>query len=132
MRQRIFQRAIERQHLAGDLLAPRPFVIAIGDSEIALQQIDHRQIRRRFAMRKRKRLEHQAFALPAHLEFVKQARLADPRLGHRRYDLPAAPARQLERLVQLLQLCATPTNFDNPREADICSRVRSGPIPITS
>ena len=106
MRQRIFERAVERQHLAGDLFAPRALVVTVGDTKISFEQVDHRQIRRRLAVRERKRLEHQAFALPAHLEFVEQARLADSRLGHGGDDLPAAAARLIERLVELLELGA--------------------------
>ena len=114
MRQRILQRAVQCQHLAGDLLAPRALVVAIRDSEIGLEQIDHRQVRRRFAVREGKRLEHQALALPAHLEFVKQARLADSCLGHRRNDLPMPAARLLERLVELLELRTTAHELRQP------------------
>ena len=44
--------------------------------------------------------------------------------------MPAA--RQLERLVELLQLRSDAHEFRQTRDADICSRVLSGPIPITS
>ena len=40
--QRIFERALQRQHSAGDLFAPRALVIVRFDLEITMQQIDDR------------------------------------------------------------------------------------------
>ena len=98
VRQRVFQRAVENRDSSGDLLATGARVVLRQDLEVDVQEIDHRQVGRRLAMRHRQRLQHHPAALIADLEFVIKARLAHPRFGHRGYDL--APSR-------LRQFCGT-------------------------
>ena len=46
-RQEWLEAAVERQELAGDLLVDRPLVVAIGDAEIPLEEVDDGQVARR-------------------------------------------------------------------------------------
>src|SRR5207247_2713482 len=71
--QRVLQAAIQRQHLARDLLAPPPVIILGGELEVVVEQFDQWEIRVRLAVRNGKSLQHQALALAAQLEFVAQA-----------------------------------------------------------
>ena len=49
-RQTAFLRAVQRQELPRQLLAHRARAVAVFDGEVALEEIDHRQIRRRLAV----------------------------------------------------------------------------------
>jgi hypothetical protein len=51
VRQGIFEAAIERDHAACNLFTPLAAVVAGVDTEVAVQEIDHRKIRARFAVR---------------------------------------------------------------------------------
>ncbi len=87
--QRVFQTSIEREHASGYLLAALAFIVLGRNVEVVAQQIDHRQIGGRLAVRNRKRLQHHPARLRGRLELEEQPRLADSRLGHRGDDLPA-------------------------------------------
>ena len=56
-RQRVAQRLVQREQLAGDLLAYDARLVALLDLEIHPQQVDHGQIRRRLAVGDGRRLE---------------------------------------------------------------------------
>ncbi len=90
VRESVLQRAVEREYPPGYFLASRALVILGSDLEIAPQQIDHRQKCGRLAVRDRECLQHHPARLRNRFELEEQARLADPRLGHRRDNLPAS------------------------------------------
>ena len=72
-------------------------VVVACDLEIAVQQIDHRQVRRRLAVRDREGLQHHPAGLRRRLELEEQPRLADarPRPSPRRSARARlAPARR--------------------------------------
>jgi hypothetical protein len=76
----------------------------IFDPEVALEQVDQRQVRRRLAVGDREGLEHPASSLERGLELVDQPRLAHARLAHDADDLPAARPGRLPGPAQLLHL----------------------------
>ena len=61
--QGVFQTAVEHQHFAGDLLPSLAFVILGLNLKVALEQFNHRQIRRGFAVRDRVGFQHQTATL---------------------------------------------------------------------
>ena len=71
--QDVFQAAVQFQHFADGFLSPRPLFILWLNLQVALEQFDHRQIRRRFAMRDGKGFEHEAPTLRGESEFIEQA-----------------------------------------------------------
>ena len=78
-RQRRLERAVEREQLARHLLADLAEVVAVLDLEVALEQVDHRQVARRLAVRDRGALEHQPALQAVRVgELVDEARLAHP------------------------------------------------------
>jgi hypothetical protein len=104
VRQRILQRPIEDGDLARNFLPPRAFVILGCDLEIALEQINDRQVSRCLPVRDRVGLQHQASALRDRLEFEQQPRLAHPWLPHRGYKLPVARLGSLGCVLEGLHL----------------------------
>jgi hypothetical protein len=66
--QRVFQTSVESNDSSGDFLAAGALVILAGNPEVVAQQIDHRQIGRRLAMRDRERLQHHPSGLVLGLE----------------------------------------------------------------
>ena len=58
-RQRRLQRAVEGEQLARHLLADLAQVVPVLDLEVALEEVDDRQVARRLAVRNRRRLEDQ-------------------------------------------------------------------------
>jgi hypothetical protein len=73
VRQRVFQTSIENRDLTRDLLATLAFVVSSGNVEVVAQQIDHRQIGARLAVRDRDRLQRHPARLGSRLELIKQA-----------------------------------------------------------
>src|SRR5262245_14962595 len=69
----VFQVAVEAQDSANHALASHPFVIRRLNLEVALQQLDQRQIGRGFAVRNGIGFQHQAHTAGEELEFVEQA-----------------------------------------------------------
>ena len=90
---RVLQRSIEREHAPGYFLSPRPLVIVGRDLEIAPQQIDQGQEWGSLAVRDRERFQHHPARLRDRFELEQQTRLTDPRLRHRRDDLPVTGFR---------------------------------------
>ena len=103
------------EHLAGDLLAPRALVVLGRDLEIAVQQIDHRQIGRRLAVRDRERFQHHPARLRRRLELEEQPRLADarpPPSPRRSARARLAPARRA--CLHRLHLALAPDELRQP------------------
>src|SRR6266852_4164885 len=110
----IFQGAIQLQQLSKDLLSAAPTVIFGAYLEIAMQQIDYRQIGTRFSVRDRKGLEHHPARLRDGLELEQQARFADPGLRHRRHDLSVPSFGVLRRMLHRLHLALPPDELGQP------------------
>ena len=92
-RQRVAQRLVQREQLAGDLLANDARLVALLDLEIHPQQVDHRQVRRRLAVGDGRRLEDQpAVGEVRAAELPVQPRLADAGLADHGDELPGASA----------------------------------------
>ena len=114
-RQCVLQYAIEREDLAGYLFAALTRVILGLDLEVVVEQFDHRQIGRRLAVRDGECFQHQASALRSRLEFMKQPRLAEPRLADRGDDLPAPLLDQLQRAAHRVHLAPAPDELRRAR-----------------
>src|SRR5208282_895986 len=104
VRHRLLEGAVESEHSAGDFFTLRTFVVLIVDAEIALQQLDDRQIGGGASVRDGKGLHHESIVLRHRLEFVKEARFANARFGHDRNDLAMAIARKCKGTLELFQL----------------------------
>ena len=102
------QGAIEREELAGDLLADFPVAVAVTDAEVGLEQPDHREVGGRLAVGHGAALEHDPALGPLRVgELPEQARLAHSRLPDQRHELAPPLAGQLEGLGELLDLGVT-------------------------
>ena len=114
VRQWCLRAPIEREYASGDLLAPRSFIVLVRNPEIIAQQIDHRQISRRLAVRDRERLQHHPSRLRSRLELEEQPRLADARLSHRGRDLPVSRPGLLGGVLERLHLALAPDELGQP------------------
>src|SRR6185295_1723164 len=87
------------------LVANLPRVVAVLDVEIGLEQVDHRQIRRRLAVRDRAALPDEPATIAMRLhDLPNQSGLADARLPNDRHDLAVAGGGSGQRLADLRQL----------------------------
>ena len=103
--QRGLQRAVQRQELAGHLLAHLAAVVTGLDGEVAAQELDDGKVRRGLPVRHRGGLEHQPPLTPMRVgELPHQPRLADSWLAYDRDELAVALARSPQRLPQQLDL----------------------------
>ena len=101
----LLQGGVERQHLPRHSGPDGAGVVAVLHLDIALQQVEHREVRRGFAVGHRGALEHQPALGAVRVDhFVHQARLAHAGLAEERHHLPVPGARPLQRLVQRRQL----------------------------
>src|SRR5262249_21383411 len=89
-------------------LAARAVVILIGDSEIALQQIENGKVRSCLSMRDREGLEDQPSVLRGLFELIEQPRLSDPGLRNRSDDLTVARARTSRHASQMFHFNVSP------------------------
>ena len=104
-RQRRLQRVVEGEQLARHLLADLAQVVPVLDLEVALEEVDHRQVARRLAVRDRGALEDQPALQAMRVgELVDEARLAHPRLADDRRHLTVTVAGELLGAAELLQL----------------------------
>ena len=108
-RQTAFQRAVQRQELPRQLLAHRARAVAVLDGEVALEEIDHRQVRRRLAVRDRAGLEDEP-AVDAVRVGDSQTRrdLPTPGLADDRHHLAPGRRRRGPAPGELLQLALAP------------------------
>jgi hypothetical protein len=103
--QRRLERAVEREQLAGHLLPDLAQVVPVLDLEIALEQVDHRPVARRLAVRHGGALEDQPALQAMRVdELVDEAGLAHARLADHRRHLPMTVAGELLGAAELLQL----------------------------
>ncbi len=104
-RERRGERAIERQDLAGDLLADDPLLVEPVDLAVAAQGVHHRHPGRRLPVGDRPAFQQDRPVHPRPLdELADDARLADAGLAHQRHQAPLACAAPRERLAQPLHL----------------------------
>ena len=97
----LLQGLVQRQHLPGDLGPDGARVVTLLDVGIALEQFDHREIGRGFAIGHRGTLQHQpALGAVGMDELIHQARLPHARLAHQRHDLAMPRPGPLQRLLQ--------------------------------
>ncbi len=122
---RRFERTVQREQLAGDLLADLALVVAVLDLEVGLEQVDDREIRRRLSVRHRAALEHEppARAMRPH-ELEEEPGFPDTGLAHHRGELAAAGAGLLERAVKVLDLGVA---SDEPAERPCRHRLQPPP-----
>jgi len=104
-RQHRLQGTIEGKAFADDLLANLAEVVPVLDLEVALEEVDHRPVARRLAVRDRGALESEP-ALEAMRvdELVEEARLAHASLAHDGRHLPPTLGGELLRATELVQL----------------------------
>ena len=100
--------AVEGEDLGVNLLAHHPRVVARLDVEVSLEQIGDGQVGRALAVGGRAALEEQpAFRAAGMSELPAQARFAHTGLAHHGHHLPVPGLRQVERLLELIQLDVT-------------------------
>ena len=99
------ERLVQREELAGDTLAYLAEIVAVLDLEVALEQVDRRQIAGGLAVGDRGALEDQPSRQAVRLdELVDQPGLADAGLADDRHDLAVPLSTLGVRAAQLLQL----------------------------
>src|SRR5215469_17562006 len=107
VRQRVFERPIEGDNFPIHLFAASAFIVPGRDLEVAVQEIEYRQISTGLAVRDRNRLQYHPAGLRGRLELEVQPRLADAGLRHRRHDLPVSRLRQLGGVLKRIYLALT-------------------------
>src|SRR5262249_39198190 len=105
---------IQGQNLSIDLFAPFAFIVRHRNAEVVAQQIEYRQISRRFAVPDRKSFQRHPARIRRCLELIKQARLANPGLGHDRDDLPVPRLGLLGGIFERLNLALAPNELAQP------------------
>ena len=110
-----FERAVQAQHAAQHLGAHLPVVVPIADLEVALEQVDHRQVAGGLAVGHGGGVQDQPVLHPVGVgELVDQPRLAHAGLADDGDDLPPAGAGLAEDPAQVLDLGVA---ADEAREA---------------
>jgi hypothetical protein len=110
-----FERAVQGQQPPGHLLSDVPIRVAVGDPEIALEQIDDGQVAGGLAVGDGTGLEHEpALDAMGVGELEDQPRLPDAGLPHNGRDLPAALTRLLQCAPELLHLSVPPHEAREP------------------
>src|SRR2546427_6662515 len=103
--------------------APRPIL----DLEVALEEVDHRPVTRRLAVRDRGAFKDEPALQPMRVgELVDEARLAHSRFADERRHLPVTGAGKLLGAAELLQLSVA---ADEARQAAPGGRLQAGPRP---
>jgi hypothetical protein len=91
-----FERPIETQATADHLVPNLPLIVTGLDLEVALEEVDHRQVARRLAVRDRGGFQDEpALQAMGARELVDDARLAHPRLADDRRHLTATVTGEL-------------------------------------
>ena len=99
------ERAVQAQHAPQHLGAHLPVVVPVADLEVALEQVDHRQVAGGLAVGDGRGLQDQPVLDPMRVgELVGEPRLAHPRLAHDGDHLPPAGAGLAEDPAQVLDL----------------------------
>ena len=103
--QRRLEGAVEREELARDLLPDGAGLVPVGDLEVALEEVDHREVGRGLAVRDGAGLEDQPAVGPVGVgDLPDEPRLPDAGLADDRDHLAVPARRAAERLAELLQL----------------------------
>src|SRR5215831_12586590 len=119
------QRTVEREELPRYLLSDLAHVVAVLDLEVTLEEIDHRQVARRLAVRDRGAVEDQPILEPMGVrKLVDETRLAHPSFAHHRRHLTMAGGGELLGPAQLLQFGVAPNELG---EAAAGGRLEAGP-----
>src|SRR5262249_29566803 len=122
-RQGRLQRPVQRKQLAGDFLTDLAQVVAWLDLEVTAEQLDHREIRRRLAVRYAHRFDHEGAGRATRMrELPEQTRFAHARLTDDSDDLAPAAPREIEGFRELIEL-ARPS--DELREPARCAGVEA-------
>jgi hypothetical protein len=109
------------RHLGAD----RARLIVTFNAEVALEQLDHGEKARVFAVGDRGALEHMPRAGVVRMdELVDQARLPDARLAHRCHHLAVPCCRLLQRLPESRHLALPPHEAGEPPG---CRRLQAPP-----
>jgi hypothetical protein len=119
----ILLRLIQQDDFRRHLLPDRARLVAFGQLEIALQEIDERQVWRGTAVGNRLRLEHQPAARVRRMdELAQETRLAHAGRADHRQDLALGRGGTPQGFVQRLHLEAPP---DERREPARCRRLQA-------
>src|SRR5262249_31446193 len=106
---------VQRQELARHLFLYRAWAVRVLDDEVTLEEIDHRQVRRRFAVGDRAGVEDEPAVNAVGVgHFPDQPRLAHARLADDGDDLPVASRGAREGLAKRLELDVPPDESPNP------------------
>src|SRR5262249_39249422 len=124
-RQGRLQRAIEREQLAHHLFADLTEIVAVLDLEVALEQLDHRQVARRLAIGGGGTLSREPALQAMRVgELVDETRFTRAGLADDRGHLPVTAASELLGAAELLKLgIAT----DEPSQPLPGGRLQAGP-----
>ena len=114
VRQRIIKCGFEPPKCGTNLLTARCRIIDAPNAEIVAQQFEHRQPRRRLAVRHRVGFEQFTFRRQLRLELVEQARFAGAGLRYHRHDLPVSDHRQFKGALHLLKLVRASDELGQP------------------
>src|SRR5262249_44849451 len=118
------QSLVERQKLPRHLFPDLPRVVPRLDLEVALQEIDHREVGAGLTVRHRACLEHEApLCVVGVGEFPDKTRFAYPRLSHDRHDLAVPRPRPLKGFEHQVHLRLA---ANEPREAAGSGRLKTG------
>ena len=124
-RQRRLKRTVEREQLARHLLADLARVVSVLDLQVALEEVDHRQVAHLLAVGDRCGLGDQPALQRGSVDgFVNEARLADPRLADDCHYLAKPVGCQLLRTMKLLQFSVA---ADESRETALSSSLQTCP-----
>src|SRR5262249_53703180 len=83
-RQRVLEAPVEREHLAGHLLAPVALVVVRLDAAVAADELRDRQVREGLAVRRASGVEDEGPLAGHGLQLVEEPRFADAGLAHHR------------------------------------------------
>jgi hypothetical protein len=100
---------VKRQHMAGHFSTNRARLIAVGDLEVGLEEVNHGQIRRRLPIRHRKAFEDKPPLSPVGMdELVEQAGFAHARLPNYGLDLAVPATSSFKGTLKLFDLDLAP------------------------
>ncbi len=125
--------AIEREELAGHLLADLAGGLAIVHLEVGLEEVDDRQVAGRLAVGHGARFQDEPVLGAVGVgELVDEAGLPHAGFPHEGDELAVAIVGEGERAADLLDLGVRPTKRVSPRAAAAWSRVRSALAPVSA
>jgi hypothetical protein len=114
VRQRVSKRRVQRAQRSTNLFAARCGIVGILDTEVAAQQLQHRQSRRRLGVRDRVGFEYFARRRYSRLELMEEPRLAGAGFRDHRDDLPVTIKREFESAPHMLEFALAPDELRQP------------------